>query len=294
MPRTVPKSTRERSLPRQLLEERDVVALGLDQGLARGQVDRLATGLGRGDDRAGLDAEPAAGAVLDVDLERVARVGQADGFQRGRAEPGRRALQVGLVVVPGADHAVRADEAAVAALDAEVGVPDGDQLRDVALLVGGGAARVGAVDRQRADRQLVAAAGQHRRGDRADELGRLRRDERRRLAGGRHLLGHLDLVQPLERAVDGGLVALDHLGAAPAVGLGDRVLDPLDRLLARQHSGEGEEAGLQDDVDSPGQADLARDPVGVDRRTRRGACRGSAPGPAGRARPRPRRRVRGS
>ena len=159
---------------------------------------------------------------------------------------------------------MRADEAAVAALDAEVVVPDGDQLRDVALLVGGGAARVGAVDRQHADRELVAAAGQHRRGDRAHELGRLRRDERSRLAGGAHLLGQLDSVQPLERVVDGGLVALDHLGAAPAVGLGDGVLDPLDRLLARQHSGEGEEAGLQDDVDSPGQADLARDPVGVD------------------------------
>ena len=72
-------------------------------------------------------------------------------------------------------------------------------------------------------------------------------------------------MQTVQRAVDRGLVALDHLGAAAAVGLGDRRLDPLDRLLARQHSGEGEEAGLQDDVGPSGEADLAGDPAGVDR-----------------------------
>ena len=160
---------------------------------------------------------------------------------------------------------MRADEAAVAALDAQVGVPDRDQLRDVALLVGRRAARIGAVHRQRADRQVVAAAGQHLGGDRADELGRVRGNDRRQLAGGRHALGHLDAVQPFERAVDRGLVALDHLGAAPAVGLGDRCLDPLDRLLGRQDAGDGEEAGLEDDVDPSGEADLAGDPAGVDR-----------------------------
>ncbi len=159
---------------------------------------------------------------------------------------------------------MRADEAAVAALDAGVGVPDGDELRDVALLVGRRAARVRAVDRQRADRQRVAAPGQHLRGDGAHELGCVRRDDRRQLPGGRHPLGNLDPVQALERAVDRGLVALDDLGAAPAVGLGDRRLDPLDRLLARQHARDGEEARLQDDVDPPCETDLARDPAGVD------------------------------
>ena len=215
---------------RQRLEERDVVPLGGDQRLARREVDRLAGRVARRDDRARLDAQLAAGAVLDVDLQRVTGVGQADGVQRRRAEPVRCALEAGLVVVPGADHAVRADEAAVAALDAEVGVPDRDELRDVALLVGRRAARIRAVDRQRADRQVVAPAGQHLRGDRADELGRVRGDDRRQPAVGRHPLGHVDPVQALERTVDRGLVALDHLGAAPAVSLGDRRLDPVDRL----------------------------------------------------------------
>ena len=160
---------------------------------------------------------------------------------------------------------MRADEAAVAALDAQVGVPDRDQLGDVALLVRRRAARVGAVHRQRADRQVVAAAGHHLRGDGADELRRVRGHRRRQLARGRHPVGHLDPVQPLQRPVDRRLVAFDHLGAAPAVGLGDRLLDPGDRLVARQHAGDGEEAGLQHDVDPPGEADLAGDLAGVDR-----------------------------
>ena len=174
----------------QRLEERDVVALGGDQRLARGEVDRLASRVARRDGRARLDAQPAAGAVLDVDLQRVPGVGQADGFERSRPEPVRCALQAGLVVVRRADHAVRADEAAVAALDAQVGVPDRDQLRDVALLVGRRAARVRAVHRQRADRQIVAPAGQHLGRDRANELGRMRGHHRRQPAGRRHPLGH--------------------------------------------------------------------------------------------------------
>ena len=47
--------------------------------------------------------------------------------------------------------------------------------------------------------------------------------------------GHLDLVQGGDRAVDGREVPLhDRLAARLAVGLLDRVLDLLDRLLARQ------------------------------------------------------------
>ena len=93
VPRTVPKSTRDAVGRRQRLEERDVLPLGGDERLARREVDRLAARDARRDDRAGLDAELAAGAVLDVDLQRVARVGQADGVERRRPEPVRGALE---------------------------------------------------------------------------------------------------------------------------------------------------------------------------------------------------------
>ena len=46
-------------------------------------------------DRARLDAQPAARAVLDVDLQRVPRVGQADGVERSRPERIRSGLRAG-------------------------------------------------------------------------------------------------------------------------------------------------------------------------------------------------------
>ena len=98
-----------------------------------------------------------------------------------------------------------------------------------------------------------------------NELGCVRGDDGRQLATGRHQLGHVDPVQALQRAIDRGLVAFDHLGATSAIRLGDRCLDPVDRLLARQHVGDGEEAGLQDDVDPSGDPYLTGDPPGVDR-----------------------------
>ena len=76
--------------------------------------------------------------------------------------------------------------------------------------------------------------------------------------------GSSTLCKPVQRAVDRRLVALDHLGAAPAVGLRDRRLDPLDRLLALQHARDREEAGLQHRVRPPGEARLAGDPPGID------------------------------
>ena len=160
---------------------------------------------------------------------------------------------------------MRADEAAVSALDAQVGVPDCDELRDVALFVSRGAARVRPVHRQHADRQVVAAPGEHLGRDRPNELGRMCRDDRRQFAGGCCPLGHVDAMQSVERAVDGRLIALDHLGATAAVGLCDRCFDPLDCLLARHDPGQGEKAGLEDDVRPSGEADLAGDRAGVDR-----------------------------
>ena len=158
---------------------------------------------------------------------------------------------------------MRADEAAVAALDAQVGVPDRDQLGDVALLVLGRAARVGAVDRQRADRQLVAAAGHHRRGHGAHELRRLRGHHRRGLARRRDPVGQLTRCRA-SSAWSTAAGCAHHLGAAPAVGLGDRRLDPLDRRRGGRTPDEREEAGLQHRVGPPAETRLAGDPAGVD------------------------------
>ena len=183
---------------------------------------------------------------------------------------------------------MRADEAAVAALDAEVGIPDRDQLGDVALLVRRRAARVRAVDRQRADRQLVAASGHHRRGHGAHELGRVRRA--RPVADSRADVtrsGSSTLCRPSSARSTAAWLRSHHLGAAPAVGLLDRRLDPLDRLLALEHARDREEAGLEHRVRAPREARPRGRSARRRSRRARSAWRGSAPGPRAPARPRP-------
>ena len=90
-----------------------------------------------------------------------------------------------------ADHRVRANHGALAALDADLGIPHRNLQRDVALLPLGGSGGEGAVGRERADRQLVAAVLVDRAQYVALEIGRAGGESRRNfdLAGGlgRHL-----------------------------------------------------------------------------------------------------------
>ena len=148
---------------RQRFEERDVLARGGDEWFARRQVDRLGDRRAGDDGRAGLDAQPASGAVLDVHLQRVAGVGQADRVQWCRGERRRRVVESVPLVERGPNNAVRAHECAVAALDTGVRIPHRHEVGDVALLVGRGAAGIAAVHRQGADRQRVPASGDHLR-----------------------------------------------------------------------------------------------------------------------------------
>jgi hypothetical protein len=65
-------------------------------------------------------------------------------------------------------------------------------------------------------------------------------------------------VQAVERAVDRPEIALHHLLALFGIGLADRILDANDRLVPRQHAGDGKEAGLQNGVDAAPEPHLLR------------------------------------
>jgi hypothetical protein len=56
-------------------------------------------------------------------------------------------------------------------------------------------------------------------------------------------------MQMGQRRIDRGKVLLDDRIATLAIGLLDGLLDLFDRLFARQHAADGEEAGLHDRVD---------------------------------------------
>ena len=75
---------------------------------------------------------------------------------------------------------------------------------------------------------------------------------------------NFDLVQMIERSIHGGKVLLHHGFAAPAIGLLNGVLDGGNGFLARQHSADGEEAGLHHGVDAAAHAGVFRHLDGVD------------------------------
>ena len=175
-----------------------------------------------------------------------------------------RLLETSFAVELGADDAVRADEAAVAALDADIRLPHRYEHRDVALLPAGCGGRIGAVRRQHADWQQIAVAGHHYRRDFAHERGRLLWYRWDQLQFAAHVLVHFDLEETGERIVDRFEVLAHDLLALLAVGFLDGLLDFLDGLFLGHHSGQGEEAGLHHGVDAVAHAAFTRDRVGVD------------------------------
>ncbi len=175
-----------------------------------------------------------------------------------------RVVEIGAVIGFDADDRVRADHRALAALDADVWIPDRDFVGQVALLPLRRTGGVGAIDGQGADRQLIAFFGDHRAQDLAHEGRCVCRDRGQPFDVAANGRGHLDFVQVFQGVIDRGQVHLDDRFTFAAVGLADRLLDLLDRLIARQHAGDGEEADLHDRVDAAAHPGVARHSVGVD------------------------------
>ncbi len=123
----------------------------------------------------------AAGAVFGRNLQGVAILLHALPLWLGPLEGGRRLVaQLGAVDL-GADHGMRADHDALAALDAEILVPHRNELRDVALLPLRRARRERAARRDRAHRERIAVAGRNLPENVAHKLRRLAVDGRNQI-----------------------------------------------------------------------------------------------------------------
>ena len=129
--------------------------------------------------RADVDAGSAAGAVLGRHLDGPLQAGVVLAPGVHRLEGRGRSREECRVVDLGADGGVRAVEGALAALDAEVGLPHGDLEGDVALLPLGGVGGPYAVGGHGADREAVSVAGHDGGRDGLDELRRLFGDDGR-------------------------------------------------------------------------------------------------------------------
>jgi hypothetical protein len=172
---------------------------------------------------------------------------------------GGRGAEETLVVVARADDAVRTDEAALPALDAEILFPDWHFVGNVALLIGAGAGRKGAVGRNQADGNVVAASNHQPRGHLPHEVGRGDGHDRRPVVAARHRCRNLDLEEALQRSVDRGKVLRDHGLALTAIGFANRFLDVRNCRFARQNAGNREEAGLKHRVGARAETDIAGD-----------------------------------
>ena len=145
----------------QRLEKAPVLRFGLAQRGLHLHVDGLVFGFALTFDGAYLDAEATTGAVLRGHLQRVEFLLHAAPFGFGALEGGGSIGQQRMIVYFGADDGVRANQNALAALDAEFFIPDRDHLGDIALLPLRGAGGEGAAGWQGAYRERISVAHCH-------------------------------------------------------------------------------------------------------------------------------------
>ena len=156
-----------------------------------------------------------------------------------------------------------ADHDALAALDADIGVPSGHFVADVALFVLSGAIGEGAVGGHGANGEVVPFPGHDFAQHIPHEGGRIVGHP---LVGGGVALGRAngDFEQVFQGAVYRLHVHGDDFFTLLAVGFADGFLNGCDGLIPGHHPGQGEEAHLHDGVDAVAHAGVARHLVGID------------------------------
>ena len=215
-------------------------------------------------DGADVDAGAAAGAVLGGDLEGGLHAGELLALRVDRLEGGGGALGVLGLIGLEPDDGVGADHGALAALDADLRIPHGDLLGDVALLVLGGAGGEGAVLGELGDLEALALVGDHLAEDSLTNCGASAGTGlfMWSLRGG--LAGYFDLVVSVRARSMAAMFFCDDVGALPVVGLLRVLLDELDGLVLGEDAGDLEEGGLHDGVDAAAHAGLLGDGHAVD------------------------------
>ncbi|MNL06706.1 hypothetical protein D3C87_1273510 [compost metagenome] len=214
--------------------------------------------------RTGLHALAAAGAILRIELQGVAAVGETpggDGHRLGRLGGGRQPV---LVIELGPQRCMGADEDAVAALDADIRMPNRDLAGDIPLLEATGSCGVGAIHRQHGDGDEIAAPRQHLAGHPLNKLAAAGGQWQRIVAD--LLVSSRDrhLAEVSQGIVHRREVARHHLWPLAGIALLDALLDQRNSLVPWQEPGQGEEAGLHYGVDAIAHAVLLGHPIPID------------------------------
>ena len=163
-----------------------------------------------------------------------------------------------------ANHRVRANHHALAALDAQVLVPNWNELRNVPLLPLRSARWKCSTGRNRTHRQLVSVTRCNLPQHIPHKLRRLAADRWNQIKLGRRNRRQLHFFQVSQRCIHGGKVLFDHRVAAFAVGFLDGFLDLGNVFFAREHAADREETRLHDGIDARAHTRIARYRVAVD------------------------------
>ena len=176
-----------------------------------------------------IDADATSRAVLRRDLNRIVQALPLTVARRALLERWGRRNRVLPIVDLDADDAMGADHGTLAALDADVRIPHGDFLGEVALFPLGGAGGVGAVSREGTDGQRIAQASEHLRRHLWTKAGACTAGQRQG-ALTRHPLWNAYLIQVLQCLVDGAKIHRHDLLTALPVGFLDGFFDGTDGL----------------------------------------------------------------
>ena len=165
------------------------------------------------------------------------------------------------------------DQHTFAALYTDIRIPDRNLKRQISFLPACRSDRVGAIHRKRAHGQRITPTREDWPQHSAHKFrGRCRHWRWDPAAPGhvadplfRIFLGNGDIMETTHRPIDRIEVHSHHIGPFARIGPFDRFFDCVDRLLAGQHTGQAEEAGLHHGVDPTAHAALARHAVRVNR-----------------------------
>ena len=235
---------------RKAQEEIPIAAFLFADGRLRRHIDGLLLGFTLAFRRADFHAQPATGTVLRSNLQHVAHMRALFPASHRGAKAFRRRGEQGRLGHLSANHRVRAHHHALAALNANVLLPNRDLLRQVSLFPLRGSGGVGAVHRHCAHRQAIASAGHDGPKDVPNKFGRLVRYSRGEIEGAGRRFRNPHFRQVRQRIIHRGKVFLNHRLASLAVGLLDGMFDGRDGVFSRQDTAQRKETGLHHGVDA--------------------------------------------
>ena len=158
---------------------------------------------------------------------------------------------------------MRTNHGTLAALNADIFIPNGDFKRDVTLFPLGGRCRKGAINGHRANRKLVAFIGYYHPGYVFDKSGSFIRHWRWHFDIAGYLVWNFNLMEIFQCNINSVKIHLNNVFASFTISLLNRIFDSCDCLIFGKNVSDSKETCLHNGVDSNTQPYLASHMISV-------------------------------